>query len=427
MASRAEENRLALGCVGVRRTTGQHPGGLVVIPGDKEIYDFCPAQHPADDPNTDIVTTHFEYHCMESNLLKLDELGHDDPTMIRMLEDMTGVDAKKIPLDDPDTMSLFTSSEKLGFVDDPILGPTGACAIPEFGTKFVREMLLDTKPSTFDTLVRISGFSHGTDVWLGNAKDLIESGIDVQRVIGCRDDIMLYLISCGVDEELSFKIMEKVRKGKLALSEEEKTAMRAGGVPEWYIESCDKIKYLFPKAHAVAYVTMAFRIAWFKVHRPLAFYAAYFTIRAKAFDAMRMTRGMDVVLKNMRELDYKNQEGTITANEKDMMTTLEVCYEFYKRGFTFLPMDLYKSDAEAFLVEEEENGLRPPFSSMGGLGESAAQAIVEQRALHTFVSAEEIQAFCGGKVSKTHLEQLREIGALGSLPETSQINLFDLG
>ena len=283
-------------------------------------------------------------------------------------------------------------------------------------------MLLDIKPSTFDALVRISGFSHGTDVWLGNAKDLIVSKTaDISQVIGCRDDIMLYLIHCGVNEEHAFKIMEKVRKGK-GLTPEDEAEMRENHVPQWYIDSCLKITYLFPKAHAVAYVTMAYRIAWFKVHRPLAFYAAYFTIRAKAFDAAKMTRGLDVVLKTMRELDYKTQENTITANEKDMQTTLEVCYEFYKRGFTFEPMDLYKSHATKFLVTE--NGLRPPFISLSGLGETAAIALAEQSRKHTFVSAEELQSFCGGKVSKTHLEQLRELGALGDLPETSQITLF---
>ena len=290
-ASSAEENRLAQGCVGVKRTTGQHPGGLVVIPRDHEIYDFCPVQRPADDPGTDIITTHFEYHSMESNLLKLDLLGHDDPTMIRMLQDLTGEDPRKIPLDDPDTMKLFTSSSVLGFENDPILGPTGACAIPEFGTRFVRGMLLDTMPTQFDTLVRISGFSHGTDVWLGNARDYILSGTaTVDEVIGCRDDIMLYLIRLGMEERLAFQIMEAVRKNKPILPEWEE-AMKAVHVPQWYIDSCHKIQYLFPKAHAVAYVMMAFRIAWYKVHRPLAFYAAYFTIRAKAFDAFLYDAG----------------------------------------------------------------------------------------------------------------------------------------
>lgn len=420
--TKAEENRLAQGCTGVKRTTGQHPGGMVVIPQDKEIYDFCPVQRPADDPNTDIITTHFEYHSMESNLLKLDMLGHDDPSMIRMLEDLTGVNARTdIPLDDPDTMSLFVSSEKLGFVDDKVLGPTGAVAIPEFGTSFVRGMLVDTQPTEFDTLVRLSGFSHGTDVWLGNARELIVSGTaTVRDAIGCRDDIMLYLISKGMDEKRSFKIMEAVRKGR-GLPEGAEEEMKEHGVPEWYIGSCKKIAYLFPKAHAVAYVMMAFRIAWFKVHRPLAFYAAYFSIRAKAFDEAYMCRGMDVVKAKMREISAKDKEAT--AVEQDMYTTLEVVYEFYLRGFQFDHLDLYRSDSTRFQVDEEHQALIPPFVSVAGLGETAAQSIVEQRVGRNFISIEEFSAACP-KVSKTHIELLKAAGALGNLPDTSQISLF---
>lgn len=416
--SSAEENRLVQGCVGVKRTTGQHPGGLVVVPRDKEIYDFCPVQHPADDTGTDIITTHFEYHSMESNLLKLDLLGHDDPTMIRMLQDLTGVDPRKIPLDDPGTRSIFTSSKVLGFENDPILGPTGACAIPEFGTRFVRGMLLDTMPTQFDTLVRISGFSHGTDVWLGNAREYILSGTaGVNEVIGCRDDIMLYLIRCGLDERLSFQIMEAVRKNK-PLQPEWIDAMKNGGVPQWYIDSCNKIQYLFPKAHAVAYVVMAFRIAWFKVHRPLAFYAAYFTIRAKAFDAAFMTRGMETVKAKMKELERRKD---LTAVEEEMMVTLEVCYEFYLRGFTFQDVSLYRSDAVRFLMDG--NSLIPPFVAISGLGETAARNIVECRGDRKFISVEEFSAACP-KVSKTHIEQLRALGALDGMPDTSQITLF---
>ncbi len=419
---RAEENRLAHGCTGVKRTTGQHPGGMVVIPQNREIYDFCPVQHPADDPNTDIVTTHFEYHSMESNLLKLDMLGHDDPTMIRMLEDLTGVNARTdIPLDDKKTMSLFTSSEELGFVDDPVLGPTGAVAIPEFGTSFVRGMLEDTSPSEFDILIRLSGFSHGTDVWLGNAKDLIvNQGIPVGQAIGCRDDIMLFLISCGMPEKRSFKIMESVRKGR-GLPEGAEDEMKAAGVPDWYIGSCKKIKYLFPTAHAVAYVMMAFRIAWFKVHRPLAFYAAYFSIRAKAIDATCMCQGMEVCKQKMKEIEAK--EKGAAAVEEDMLVTLEVCYEFYLRGFSFAPMDLYRSDATKFLMDQEAGTLLPPFTAIPGLGETAAISIVENRQGRTFISQEELLAACP-KVSKTHVEQLRDAGALGAMPETSQISLF---
>ncbi|MBQ1352240.1 MAG: PolC-type DNA polymerase III [Oscillospiraceae bacterium] len=414
----AEENRLAKGCVGVKRTTGQHPGGLVVIPRDHEIYDFCPVQHPADDTGTDIVTTHFEYHSMESNLLKLDLLGHDDPTMIRMLQDLTGVDPRKIPLDDKDTMRLFTSSDVLGFENDPVLGPTGACAIPEFGTRFVRGMLLDTMPTQFDTLVRISGFSHGTDVWLGNARDYILNGTaTVDEVIGCRDDIMLYLIEQGMEERLAFKIMEAVRKGKPVLPEWE-DAMKAVQVPQWYIDSCQKIQYLFPKAHAVAYVMMAFRIAWYKVHRPLAFYAAYFSIRAKAFDAAVMTRGMEVVKAKLDELEQKKD---LSSVEEDMIVTLEVCYEFYLRGFTFHPIDLYCSDATCFKIKE--NGLIPPFIAISGLGETAALDIVEKRIGQEFISIEEFSSACA-KVTKGHVEQMKALGVLDDLPETSQMTLF---
>ena len=421
--SKAEENRLTLGCTGVKRTTGQHPGGMVVIPQDKEIYDFCPVQHPADDPDSDIVTTHFEYHSMESNLLKLDMLGHDDPTMIRFLEDLTGVNAREIPLDDRDTMSIFQSSKALGYENDKILGPTGGTAIPEFGTSFVRGMLEETKPDKFDILVRLSGFSHGTDVWLGNARDLIlQKGIPVGEAIGCRDDIMLFLISKGMDPKRSFKIMESVRKGR-GLPDGAEEEMRAAGVPDWYIGSCKKIAYLFPKAHAVAYVMMAFRIAWFKVHRPLAFYAAYFSIRAKAFDEACMCRGMEVCQKKMREIVAKDKEAT--AVEQDMLTTLEVCYEFYLRGFRFQRLDLYRSEATRFSMDEEEGTLRPPFVSVAGLGETAAVSLAEQREGRRFISIEEVSAACP-KVSKTHIQLLKEAGAFGDLPESSQMDLFSM-
>ncbi len=421
-ATRAEMLRLAKGCTGVKRTTGQHPGGMVVIPQDKEIYDFCPVQHPADDTDTDIITTHFEYHSMESNLLKLDMLGHDDPSMIRMMEDLTGVDAKTIPLDDPDTRSIFISSKVLGYENDKILGPTGATAIPEFGTSFVRGMLEETKPAEFDILVRLSGFSHGTDVWLGNARDLILSGTaTVGQAIGCRDDIMIYLISCGMNEKRAFKIMEAVRKGR-GLPEGAEDEMREHGVPEWYIGSCKKIAYLFPKAHAVAYVMMAFRIAWFKVHRPLAFYAAYFSIRAKAFDATVMCRGLERAKAKMDEIRAKDKEAT--AVEQDMLTTLEVVYEFYIRGFTFEQMDLYRSDAVRFRVDEEKKALLPPFMAIPGLGETAAVSIVEQRKGKEYLSVEEFSADCP-KVTKAHIELLKDCGALAGMPDTSQMTLFD--
>ena len=423
----AEVLRLARGCMGVKRTTGQHPGGMVVIPQDKEIYDFCPVQHPADDKDSDIITTHFEYHSMESNLLKLDMLGHDDPSMIRMLQDITKVDPQKIPLDDPDTMSLFTTSEKLGFMDDPILGPTGAVAIPEFGTSFVRGMLEDTHPNQFDILVRLSGFSHGTDVWLGNAKDLITSGTaQVNEAIGCRDDIMIFLISKGFKDTRAFKIMESVRKGR-GLPEGAEDEMKEHGVPRWYIDSCKKIAYLFPKAHAVAYVMMAFRIAWYKVHRPLAFYAAYFSIRAKAFDEKYMCRGIEVVKQKMKEIqakkNAKDKADRPSAVEEDMLVTLEVCYEFYLRGLTFARMDISRSHAINFLVDEERNALIPPFTSVAGLGETVGWDIMEKRKGKTFISIEEFSLACT-KVSNTHLQQLKEAGAFGDLPDSSQFSFF---
>ena len=423
----AEVLRLARGCMGVKRTTGQHPGGMVVIPQDKEIYDFCPVQHPADDKNSDIITTHFEYHSMESNLLKLDMLGHDDPSMIRMLQDITGVDPQKIPLDDQDTMSLFTTSEKLGFTDDPLLGPTGAVAIPEFGTSFVRGMLEDTHPNQFDILVRLSGFSHGTDVWLGNAKDLITSGTaKVNEAIGCRDDIMIFLISKGFKDTRAFKIMESVRKGK-GLPDGAEEEMQEHGVPQWYIDSCKKIAYLFPKAHAVAYVMMAFRIAWYKVHRPLAFYAAYFSIRAKAFDEKYMCRGMEVVKAKIKEIqakkNAKDKADRPTPVEEDMLTTLEVCYEFYLRGLHFASMDISRSHAVNFLVDEERNALIPPFTAVAGLGETVGWDIMEKRKGVSFISIEEFSLTCT-KVSSTHLAQLKEAGAFGDLPDSSQLSLF---
>ena len=417
---KAEENRLALGCVNVKRTTGQHPGGLVVIPQENEIWDFCPVQHPADDKDSEWITTHFEYHSMEENLLKLDMLGHDDPTMIRMLEDMTGVDAQKIPLDDQDTMSIFTSSKVLGYENDPILGPVGSVAIPEFGTGFTRGMLQETQPTKFDTLIRLSGFSHGTDVWLGNARDLILSKTaSVNDAIGCRDDIMLYLIKCGMPEKRSFKIMEAVRKGR-GLPDGAEEEMKAAGVPEWYIGSCKKIKYLFPKAHATAYVMMAFRIAWFKVHEPLAFYAAYFYRRSQkgGFDEGMMCHGIELVKKKLQEI--KEDEDS-SAKDDDLFTTLEVCYEFYLRGFTFASIDIYHSHATKFQIEAGQ--LRPPFVAVAGLGETAAWDLMNAREGREFLSVEEFADACP-KVSKTLIDQLQSAGAFGDLPLTSQLTLF---
>ena len=421
--SKAEESRLAMGLVGVKRTTGQHPGGLVVIPQDMEVEDFCPVQHPADDPGSGIITTHFEYHSMEANLLKLDELGHDDPTMLKMLQDMTGVDVRSVPLDDPETRRIFKTPKPLGLTDDdPIIGKTGTIGIPEFGTGFTRQMLVDTQPEQFDTLVRLSGYSHGTDVWLGNAKDLILSGTaTVKDTIGCRDDIMLYLISCGMDPKRSFKIMESVRKGR-GLPEGAEQEMLDHGVPEWYIGSCRKIKYLFPKAHAVAYVMMGFRIAYFKVHYPLEFYSAYFYRRSQkdAFDAALMVKGRDFVRRKINEIRSKAEA---TQKEEELLTTLEAVYEFYCRGFSFAPMDLYKCDAVYFLRVGDKQ-LRPPFVAVSGLGAAAAADLVACReGGRRFVSVEELSISCP-KVSQAHVEQLKELGALGDMPEESQMTLF---
>ncbi|MCQ2557794.1 MAG: PolC-type DNA polymerase III [Oscillospiraceae bacterium] len=427
--SKAEENRLSAGLVGIKRTTGQHPGGLVVIPQDMDVTDFCPVQHPADDPDSDIITTHFEYHCMEANLLKLDELGHDDPTMIRMLEDATGVNAQEILLSDPDTLAIFTSPSVLGLpVDDPIIGQTGTLGIPEFGTNFTRQMLVETQPKQFDTLIRLSGFSHGTDVWAGNIRDLIVSGTaGVNETVGCRDDIMLFLIAKGMEPSLAFKTMEAVRKGKVKKSGEfpgdAEQKMRDLGVPDWYIESCRKIAYLFPKAHAVAYVMMAFRIAWFKVHKPIAFYSAYFYRRSQkgGFSAELMQGGAGQTRRTIE--NWKRRE--LSANEEDLLVTLEAVYEFNMRGLEFLPVDLYKSDAIKFKIEDDTH-IRLPFVSISGLGLNAAMDLERAgRSGQQFISIEELGAVCP-KVSQTHLEQLKAMGALGKMPDSSQISFFDM-
>jgi len=363
-------------------------------------------------------------------LLKLDELGHDDPTMIRMMEDMTGVDAKKISLSDRETMSIFTSPAALGLPDDDdIIGKTGSLAVPEFGTAFTRQMLVDTKPDQFDILVRLSGFSHGTDVWAGNIRDLVTGGVaDVKETVGCRDDIMLTLIEKGMEHSLAFNTMEQVRKGKVKKSgsfpDNAEEQMRSLGIPDWWIESCRKIAYLFPKAHAVAYVMMAFRIAWFKVHEPLAFYSAYFYRRSQKgeFDAEMMTGGKNAVRRKIQELRNRSE---LSKNEEELLVTLEVVYEFNMRGFEFAPMNLYESDAVKFLITNDGR-LLPPFVSVAGLGESAANDLANARSLNRdFVSIEELAVACP-KVSQTALAALKDLGALGSMPETSQINLFDL-
>ncbi len=419
----AEVLRLAQGCTGIKRTTGQHPGGIIVVPKGREIYEFCPVQHPADDPNSDIITTHFDYHSIDKNLLKLDILGHDDPTMIRMLFDITGIDPTKVPLDDKETMSIFSSTDALGVTPEQIKSKVGSYGIPEFGTKFVRGMLVDTRPTTFDELIRISGLSHGTDVWLGNAQSLIEEGtVTLNEAICCRDDIMIYLIKKGVPPNKAFKIMETVRKGK-ALKDPEKWAefvsvMKEHEVPEWYIKSCEKIKYMFPKAHAAAYVTNAFRIAWFKVHQPKAYYAAYFTIRADEFDSDIMCYGKEKVLNKMKEIDLAGNSAT--TKDKNMYAILELVLEMYERGIKFLPIDLYKSHATKFLVEED--GIRPPLNSIPGLGTVAAEGIDMAKKDGKFMSIDDMKI--RSKIGKSVIELLEKVGCLKGMSQSNQMSLF---
>lgn len=415
----AEINRLVLGCTGIKRTTGQHPGGLMVVPNDHSIFEFCPIQRPANDVNSKITTTHFDYHSISGRLLKLDLLGHDDPTVIRMLYDLTGVNPQTVPLGDPETMSLFESPQALGVTEEEINCKTGTLGIPEFGTKFVRGMLLDTKPKTFADLLRISGLSHGTDVWLGNAQTLIENGtISLKETISTRDSIMIYLINKGVERKKSFKIMEKVRKGK-GLTEEDIADMKASNVPDWYIESCQKIKYMFPKAHAAAYVMMAFRIAYFKIHYPEAYYAAYFTVRASDdFDYATMCKGLDQAKEAIKEIQAKGME--TTTKDKNKLTVLEIIVEFYARGFHFLPMNLYQSDSKKFIVTKE--GLIPPFNSLQGLGTNAAESIVEGRVDGEFHTIEELKNRTS--LGRSLIDLLKDNGVLNGIPETNQLSLF---
>jgi DNA polymerase III subunit alpha, Gram-positive type len=422
--NKAEILRISKGCTGIKRTSGQHPGGIIVVPKGREIFEFCPVQHPADDPSSDIITTHFDYHSIDQNLLKLDILGHDDPTVIRMLQDITGVDPKTIPLDDKETMSIFSSTEALGVTPQQINSKVGSFGIPEFGTKFVRGMLLDTMPKTFMDLICISGLSHGTDVWLGNAKDLIDQGIvtSISEAVCTRDDIMVYLIKKGLPPNTAFKIMETVRKGK-ALKDpkfpEYEALMREHKVPEWYIESCKKIKYMFPKAHAAAYVTMAFRIAWFKVHIPKAYYAAYFSIRAKAFDAEFMIFGKEKVKEKMKEIDMMGNQAA--PKDKDMYDDLELVLEMYERGINFLTIDLYKSHATRFQVEED--GLRPPLNSIAGMGNVAAEGIYSAAQEKPFGSIEDVRK--RAKIGNSAIELLKKFNCLRGLPESDQMSFFD--
>ncbi|WP_066288934.1 PolC-type DNA polymerase III [Bacillus sp. FJAT-29937] len=414
----AEVERLASGCTGVKRTTGQHPGGIIVVPDYMDIYDFSPIQFPADDKNSEWKTTHFDFHSIHDNLLKLDILGHDDPTVIRMLQDLSGIDPKTIPTDDPEVMKIFSGTESLGVTEEQIMCKTGTLGIPEFGTRFVRQMLEDTKPTTFSELVQISGLSHGTDVWLGNAQELIHNKVcTLSEVIGCRDDIMVYLIYQGLEPAFAFKIMESVRKGK-GLTDEMEEEMRKNQVPEWYIDSCKKIKYMFPKAHASAYVLMAVRIAYFKVHHPLLYYAAYFTVRAEDFDVDAMVKGSQSIRALIEEINAKGLEAS--TKEKNLLTVMELALEMLERGFSFQRVDLYRSSANEFIIDG--NTLIPPFNSIPGLGTNAALNIVKAREVGEFLSKEDLQQ--RGKLSKTIIEYLDNHGCLESLPEQNQLSLF---
>ena len=390
---------------------------MVVVPKEYEIYQFTAVQHPADDLESDFTTTHFDFNSMHDILVKLDCLGHDDPTVIHMLEELTGIHHKDVPLDDPAVRSLFHSPEALGVTEKDIDCSTGTFGVPEFGTAFVRGMLDDTKPSTMEELIRISGLSHGTDVWLGNAQDLIRSGTaQLRECVCCRDDIMNYLIDRGVQPKLAFTTMESVRKGR-GLKPEMEQAMIDNHVPQWFIDSCKKIKYMFPKGHAVAYVTSALRIAWFKVHHPQAYYCAYFTVRGDGFDSSTMLIDPDTCRARIREIKSNDKA---TAKDKEAQTALELVLEMSMRGIKFLPVDLYKSEVKRFVIED--GNLRCPFTSLGGLGESAAVPIVEARKERPFISVEDLQD--RAHVSNSVVELLRAQGALEGLSETSQVSMF---
>ena len=415
-----EINRIVGGCTGIRRSTGQHPGGIIVLPMGEDINSFTPVQHPANDMTTDIVTTHFDYHSIDHNLLKLDILGHDDPTMIRMLQDLTQIDPTKIPLDDKQVMSLFQNTSALGITPEQIDGcPVGSLGIPEFGTEFVIQMLLDTKPQSLSDLIRISGLGHGTDVWLGNAQTLILDGkATISTAICCRDDIMIYLINQGVDSALAFTIMESVRKGK-GLKPEWEEAMKEKDVPDWYIWSCKKIKYMFPKAHAAAYVMMAWRIAYCKINYPLAYYASYFSIRASAFSYDIMCRGQSH-LENVMA-DYKRRNDTLSKKEQDTLKDMKIVQEMYARGFDFVPIDIFSAHSRNFQIVGDK--LMPSLNSIDGLGEKAADSIVEAAKDGSFLSRDDFRD--RAKVSKTIVDMMYDLGLLGELPQSNQISLFD--
>ncbi len=422
-----EIERLAIGCTGIKRTTGQHPGGIVVIPGYMDVFDFTPFQYPADDPTSAWRTTHFDYHAIDQDVLKLDILGHDDPTVLRMLQDLSKMDVTKIPLDDVETMKIFKTPEPLGVDSERIMCPTGTLGIPEFGTKFVIGMLLDTKPSTFSELIKISGLSHGTDVWLGNAQELIRNKVvDFKDVIGCRDDIMVYLMYHGLEPKTAFKIMEFVRKGRASKAKdhdqwlEYEKIMKDGGIEDWFIDSCSKIKYMFPKAHAAAYVISAFRIAYFKVHYPIWYYAAYFSIRCDDFDVETMIKGETAIRAKIEELEAKGYD--ISNKESNILDVLYVALEMTCRNLSFKNIDLEKSSDKYFIIDEDNTSLIMPFRALDGLGTNVSSIIVEERAKGKYISIEDLQN--RGKVNSSAIEKLKNLGVLNGLPESSQLSLF---